>query len=371
MKTLFPVILFFLFCNPGHTQDYRSIDSRILSIATELTYSTDSIAKFITANFSGEEERVRAAYTWVTVNIRYDSDSMYIINSDKDPAARIRVALLRRKGVCENYAAIFNDIVSRCTVRSIIVNGYTKQYDSIDKNGHSWCAANISGEWYLFDPTWDEGRYSKAGYNWYMKSPGDFINSHMPFDPLWQLIKHPISHKTFYSGNSAGTGKDTYNFKDSVEQYLKLSTIQQLEASILRIQQMGIVNDLVKNNLAYVQLQAGIIHEAEGMELYNAAVRYFNNANDTYNRFIRFRNKLFMPAIKDEELRLFLKPTFAGIDSAKATIELLIRTPANEQYDPELLSSRISTLARKAEEQEQFIQKYLSASPETRKILFY
>ena len=371
MKAVLILFPFLLLCIAGHGQEYDHVDSRMLDIPAALTYSTDSIAKFINKHFSNDEEKIRAAYTWVATNIRYDTDSMYSINADRDPSARIRIALARRRGVCENYAAIFNDIASKCGIRTQIISGYTKQYGSIDKTGHTWCAAFLDHEWYLFDPTWDEGRYSKRGYNWFMKLPADFISSHMPFDPLWQLLDKPISHEAFYSGRLQSKISTPYHFKDSVEKFFKLSQVQQLESAIERIQRMGIANELVKNNLTYVQMQAGIIHEGEGMEFYNTAVKYFNNANDNYNRFIRFRNNQFTPPINDEALRDFLKPSFAGIDSARTAIELLEQNPANEQYSPDMLRSRLTTLARKAKEQQTFIEKYLSTEPGLRKTLFY
>ena len=81
-----------------------------------------------------------------------------LINSDINPEARITVALRRRKGVCENFAAIFNDICLKAGLTSFVVSGYTKQSGAVDKTGHSWCAVFINKNWYLCDPTWDEGR---------------------------------------------------------------------------------------------------------------------------------------------------------------------------------------------------------------------
>ena len=151
------------------------------------------------SHFDSERTKVRAIYAWVTTNLKYDKDSANIINSDINPEAKITVALRRRKGVCENFAAIFNDICLKTGLTSFVINGYTKQSGTVDKTGHSWCAVFINKNWYLCDPTWDEGSGLNSKY--FLVQPTEFIESHMPFDPLWQLLNYPISHEQFYSGN--------------------------------------------------------------------------------------------------------------------------------------------------------------------------
>ena len=144
----------------------------------------------------------------MATNIRYDTDGMYSINTDRDPSARIRIALARRRGVCENYAAIFNDIASKCGIRTQIISGYTKtNTEALIKPATPGVLHFLDHEWYLFDPTWDEGRYSKRGYNWFMKLPADFFQFHMPFDPSGNCLTSPSVMKHFiradYSRRSA------------------------------------------------------------------------------------------------------------------------------------------------------------------------
>src|SRR5690606_39205220 len=69
--------------------------------------STQEVGQNILAKYNTDGSKVRAIYDWVVSNIKYDDDSARIINAGTDPDARVTVAFKRRKGVCENFAAIF------------------------------------------------------------------------------------------------------------------------------------------------------------------------------------------------------------------------------------------------------------------------
>ena len=125
--------------NAQEFNEYRNIDNVILMIPDSLANSTGDIARYVNAHFDSESAKVRAIYAWVTTNIKYDKDSANVINSGINPEAKITFALRRRKGVCENFAAIFNDICLKAGLTSFVVSGYTKQSGTVDKTGHSWC----------------------------------------------------------------------------------------------------------------------------------------------------------------------------------------------------------------------------------------
>src|SRR5665647_1467877 len=170
--------------------DFAAIDHKALHIPATETYSTASIAGYVQSNFKTDREKLRAIYTWVITNIRYDTDSMYHINWSMYPEEKISATLRRRKGVCENYAALFTDIALKSGIQSFVVSGYTKQWGSVNRAGHSWCAVYLQQEWFLCDPTWDKDCRGNTKY--FLVNPAQFIESHMPFDPLWQLLEYPL-----------------------------------------------------------------------------------------------------------------------------------------------------------------------------------
>ncbi len=356
-----------------HGQDAKefiSKDPRAVYIPVQNTYSAESIARHINSAFESEKEKLLAIYTWVTTNIRYDTDSMYTINSERDPEARVTAALRRRKGVCENYAALFSVIAEKCGISCYIVSGYTKQAGAIDRSGHSWCAVSLDNEWYLCDPTWDEGNSMNA--RWYLIPPGRFIETHMPFDPLWQLLDYRTTHKEFASGRTyARKQKEPVNYKNNVDAYLLSGRLQQLESAISRIRETGTEIELVKNRLAFLQMQAGIIYEERDMKLYNTAVSDFNKANALLNEFIQYRNNRFMPAREETCIYKMLSESAEYIRSANNKLNTLSHSETNDQYDPGLLINRLFMLSRKLEEQQLFLGRYFSSNTPEREKLFY
>ena len=363
---LFPV--FAVFAQDSPVPEYYN--TTLINIPAAETNSTAAIAAFINSHYTNDQQKLWAAYSWVAGNIRYDTDSMYFINSGHDSSERISGALRRRKGVCENFAAIFNDIASKCGLECYEVTGYTKQYGAVDKSAHTWCAVKLNGNWFLCDPTWDAGNSSSAKY--FLVAPDQFIKSHMPFDPLWQLLDHPISHNEFYSGIiNYGKRNATLNYKDSVEKYLRMGELEQLKSSASRINNAGIKNDLTRARLAYVNMQVSIIEQEKDLADYNAAVSGFNNANDLYNAFIRYRNDNFVPKKDDAEIRKMLLPIDAILAMAGKKIKELDSSESNFQYNTASLKSRIEDLQYKTRIQKEFLKKYFETAPSERENLFY
>src|ERR1043166_4110514 len=94
--------------NPG--TDYSSIDKIALQIPDSLSRTTENIAKYVSANFKSKDERARAIFIWTVTNIEYDIENMFAINFYEKRQDKINRSLKTRKGNCENYAALFNDI---------------------------------------------------------------------------------------------------------------------------------------------------------------------------------------------------------------------------------------------------------------------
>src|SRR5437588_6794749 len=109
-------------------------------VPAEASSSPSAIAEYVKQHFQTDRNKLSAIYNWVTSNISYSTDSINIINLGPDQDAKVTAAFRRRKGVCENYAVIFNDICSKAGITTFVIDGYTKQNGLIDKVGHTWCA---------------------------------------------------------------------------------------------------------------------------------------------------------------------------------------------------------------------------------------
>jgi transglutaminase/protease-like cytokinesis protein 3 len=156
------LILFLLFCGiersvAQYDNTYYDADRIGLNIPTSQTNNTADIAVFINAHFDTNTKKVRAIYTWVTSNIKYDADSVHRVILMEDKEQLITSALKRKRGVCENFASVFSDICNKAGLPSFVIEGYTKQNSSLDKSTHAWSTTRIDNKWFLYDPTWDIG----------------------------------------------------------------------------------------------------------------------------------------------------------------------------------------------------------------------
>jgi hypothetical protein len=363
------LLVFTLKLKAQELNEFREADNLALTIPGSKTNSTDSIAGYIKSHLNSDAKKIRAIYSWVTANIRYSSDSSNAINLGENQEAKITVALRRRMGVCENYAAIFNDICVKSGLRSFVVNGYTRQNGSVDKMGHSWCAALIDNAWYLFDPTWDEGRTSSR---YFMAQPSEFIVSHMPYDPMWQLLNYPISHRQFYSSSFSRRNDASYfNYVDSINAYFQMDSLHKLQSSASRILNGGLYNPLVKNNYNLTRMHIEMINQDKDVNLYNSSVADINDATAILNNFIQYRNNQFTPEKTDTELQAMLDGIDNKLHSSLNKLDEIDQSGATFTIGTQQVREKINALMVNTKEEKDFIQRYTSTAKSDRRSLFY
>ncbi|MEO6583209.1 MAG: transglutaminase domain-containing protein [Ferruginibacter sp.] len=331
LKIFLCILLSLPVCGQVPVKEKIYHDKSGLKIPASLSMTSSSIATQVNKMFTKDEEKLRALYKWVVFNIAYDTDSMYAINWNKGGEAIITEALRRRKGVCENFAALFTDLARNAGFKSFVVHGYTKFNNYISRSGHSWCAVELNGNWLLCDPTWD----TKGDYQYFLVKPDNFIEDHMPFDPLWQLSEHPISHHQFTAGQKTGTS--FFNYKDSIEAFIQMTAIQRLENTLGRLDPEN-KNELIRNRAAFVKMQAGLVYEDMDMVLYNSAVENVNKVVELYNTYLQNQS-----AAKDATLQP-LHTAKILLDNAEGNIALIGKYSPNYQYDTETLQQKIKGL---------------------------
>ena len=370
-KWIFLLLFFFSYTfSTGQNINEAAVDNRMLSIPASQSFSTTAIAEYVKQNFNTDRKKLRAVYIWVASNIRYTTDSANVINLGPDPDAKVTAALRRRKGVCENFAAIFNDICTKAGLTTFIVDGYTKQNGSIDKTGHSWCAVFIDNRWLSCDPTWDVESGSNTKY--FLVEPSEMIASHMPFDPMWQLLDHPVSHRQFYNGNTfQDRNTPLFNYADSIAAFCKMDSLQRFRSTAFRIESSGLQNDLVKSRLNYNKMHIEIIREDKDVELYNSSVEDLNEATRVYNNFVQYRNNQFMPAMTDKALQDILNGADTKLVNAHKNLEEIASSAASFKFSTEDLLNRLNTLALRIKEQRSFLALYLNTDINNRASLFY
>lgn len=174
-KTL--CLLLLLVANTVFSQDYSKIDNLVKTYPKSFA-SPKKLAERINTDFSTETDKVRAAFTWIARNINYDLKAYqdgtntiaYSYTSEADKLAkeqqfRIKYAektMRSKKGVCQDYSALFKIVCDEMGVKCIDILGTSKAHPSqIGKlpkaHDHQWNAVKIGNDWKLIDVTWASG----------------------------------------------------------------------------------------------------------------------------------------------------------------------------------------------------------------------
>lgn len=356
---------------------YTLVDAKMSKIPANAANSTEAIAKYINANFKTENDKIRAVFYWTASNISYDVENMFAVNIMETPQDRITKTFKTRKGICGDYAMIFSEIANLVGVKSVVVEGYTKQDGKVATLAHAWCAAKIENKWYLFDPTWGSGyvnnnKYTRKINNIHFKvEPSKMINSHMPFDYLWQFINYPITNQEFIAGKTQiNKTKKNYDFESEIAKYEALPKIDQFFESAQRIEKNGIKNQLISQAYTYAKTSWNTERENENGAKYNAIVNQYNEAINELNDFIYYRNNKFKPLLPDDEIKSKIQNP---IEKFKKCQEGLYKVSSLSNVDANSISTFKKSIADALVQSEthlEFVKNYLSKSKLVRKTMF-
>lgn len=323
---------------------YASIHRIMSRIPDSLTYAVQDIANYVNSEFTTQREKSRAIFLWITRNISYNFDSLFTNRYDESASEISERILKTRVGVCLNYATLFNEISNKAGIRSYVVQGYTKQGGRVHYLPHIWCAAFIDSAWYLTDPTWGAGYVYKGKFisqinsSYLMAKPEVMIRSHMPFDPVWQLLYHPITHKEFYKSNFRNAKTRSYfNFPDSLHTYEHASELDRAISSARRIEQCGVMNSFIEAKLRVLQGDIVYFRNRIAAEKYELAVSKYNTGINMLNRFIGYRNNRFQPEQDSTHYTQLL-------DSTEHLFNTAIQTLAGISGPDENLVSSVNSL---------------------------
>ena len=301
-------LLFFLlmFCfGAAFSTDFSRIDKQSESVPSRLKTAPE-IATYLTRNLTSPTEKVRAIYSWIAHNIRYDVVKMKLTETYVNPQELVDYALSRREGVCANYTALFNACCLSVGIQCYVIEGYVRQNGKLILNGHSWNAVRIDNRFYDVDVTWAAGYVENDMFtrrykdDFFMVSPSVFIKTHMPNDPIWQFSSNPLTFKEFDSANFQKLiVKSTYNFSDSIRMLSKQNTFEQLQHKRRRISQCGMTNSFIKSVMT--DLYTEITNEELRIqtEKYNQAVKEMNNGVIEYNKYVAYRQNSVIKSKED------------------------------------------------------------------------
>ncbi len=289
--------------------------SFLFLLLSQITFAQSASVTETINKIELKQDTVKSVFDWLANNIKYDVQKLHDIEKGKKPKlksdyrneAEYHEALLnkvikKQKGVCEDYALLFDAIVSELGYESYIVSGYTKDKKGkvSRKIGHAWNAIKVKGSWGLYDATWAAG-YVKEDKKfirhydgeWYDMKPQEFLKTHMPFDPIWQLSDAPMTYKNFENNENTSHSGAPYNYNELISIHYKKGEKAQMQDEVNRSQEMGDGIGLIKKWRRNMSKNISTYEIHSQPDLLEAAAAKANGAIDLYNDYVAAKNKNF------------------------------------------------------------------------------
>jgi len=273
-----------------YQNNFPATDSIMLAIPNKLTYSTQDIANYIDKHFDEDIEKLSAIFTWLTHNIAYDLGPQQNYLPAEELESYILETLKQRKGICQAYAEVFHDICQKLSIPSQVISGFAIDERNLVPVSHAWIAAYESSSWKLFDATFGagyvmEGKYFKEIDSVYFNIDPDFlIQSHYPFDPIWQLKLYPENMHRFLDSTGLSRFDSTYfNYADSINTFLSISDPEKLVSEKRRILAYGEENPILSTYLDMLDQQIEYYQRMDTITIYNQCIENYNRAVSLYN----------------------------------------------------------------------------------------
>ncbi len=369
---------------PQSVPDYGHADAVALAAPDSSGKSILALSRYFSTNLHTGRERIRAFYTWTARNIDYDVENMFNFRPKDEPGSIVTRTLRDRKAVCQGYAGVFHELCDNAGIENYIVLGYSRQNGQVVTINHAWVAARIDSSWYLFDPTWGSGFLLNGKFTrkftdeYFMVSPAGFIQSHMPFDPIWQCLHYPVTSRDFLRGTFPKKDSCQYfSYPDSIAAYNRLSSQDRFLSTYRRVEKNGVINTSVAEYLRFLQQSIDIEEANQQNEIqnqlvnrFNDAVNHYNAASLLFNEYIGYWNHQFKPARPDASIQKMVdtcnyhlaqcRKLLAGIEPQQETL----------RQNKELLLKAIAENQKHVNEQNAFLKEYFITPKGSRGALF-
>lgn len=171
--------------------DTAILDDFIKNAPLELREDPYLLTSYFTKRAKTNREKVRAAYVWLQYFIHYDMEMASTANQTSELwvyRSSLMGMLERRYATCNGYARLFGLFCRLMDIETVFITGNLKG----SLRGHAWSAVLIDGNWQLLDATSCINAKQIKERN-FLPNPYEFIDTHFPADPFWQLLDKPMS----------------------------------------------------------------------------------------------------------------------------------------------------------------------------------
>lgn len=348
-------------------------DTFVINIPVEESSSVEKIANYINGHYTRPEDKIKAIYTWSAQNISYDVTNMFAIDPNRNDSVVIEKLFATRTGICIDYSVLFQKLATLCGIDCHIVTGYAKMPNSIDAPPHAWNVAKINDSWQIFDATWAAG-YSlnnkfvkRFTFDYYKIPANKNILTHMPFDPIWQLLNYPINSQQFYDGSLNKDGAVSFfNYADSIAVFEKQDTLTRLENTLRRVKACGIKNTPTFMEVDYLQKSITTIN----YNFLNTAGQFCNDASALFNKYIQYYNNQFTPEKPEPEVSKMLTDIDSLLALSKSNLSRVNVTNNDIAKSYSSIENLSKDISGRTQEQKAFVEKYYKTKKMFRKNLF-
>lgn len=226
--------------HPSHAQaeiDFSKIDKHAKKTPKDVEQDVSLLANYLAEGARNDMEKVRGIYVWITHNIDYDLQAYK--NGNKRINRNNQDVLIRKKAVCFGYSTLFKALCEQMGIEAELISGYSwdtlTSTDHPDEPDHAWNAVKIDTAWYLLDATWGSSTLDRKStflksknQDYFLVHPKSFVRSHLPQDPMWQLLDCPVSLTSFFSQRSKMTEfltseEPCFDFRDSIAAFKSMT----------------------------------------------------------------------------------------------------------------------------------------------------
>lgn len=359
----------------------------IVTIPEEATASPSTLAKWLKAHTNSPQALQQTLFNWMAGHIAYDVDNMNRVSSYRDSAAAMLKTLQTRKGLCTDYAVLYAQVCREAGISAIVVTGYALQHDIMIPTGsHDWVVVKNGSQWTITDPTWgagavDNGRFiQRTNWTWFQASPQIAVKTHMPYDPMWQMLSFPLRHDELGSTAFAAAAKrPVFAYNDSLHAWFRQSRLERLQQASARIRRFGgATNPFIMTELDWMDQSIRVLAGNQEIEARNRRVDQFNAVNreyteivQLYNEYAGFKNRQFTPEVKDAVLKQMIDGIAGRLAVAEQSLAGLKVADEEWKQNFDELQGAVSSMKERVAQERFFVGKYLKTEKGKRKELFY
>lgn len=187
-------------------KDFQDIDDYVEKLSTselEAVSTFEELFQLLCPSGKDEVASVRACFKWVAGNIAVPSGSVWVTGIPilKAGLRGLEAKLMEAIEGCwvEKVAGFLCALVEAGGIQAQRIVGYGK-WDGFDLGSvcqtpnHSWVALRIQGMWWLLDCV----RCNYVLGTQFLVRPEEFVYTHFPLEPRWQLLPEPLSLQSFW-----------------------------------------------------------------------------------------------------------------------------------------------------------------------------